>query len=130
MRMTVRSAARARLIVAGTSPSANERARIAPGVTLEGTIRFSPDHVLMPSREMSDGHCAASAIRRSAWQRRTTWVISATLRRNNARKVPNPMLILWFFRLTRWLWKDHKVFLRMAEWLSPKMIRWLDNNRK
>ena len=44
--------------------------------------------------------------------------------------MPNPILILWFFRLTRWLWKDHKVFLRMAEWLSPKMIRWLDNNRK
>jgi hypothetical protein len=45
-------------------------------------------------------------------------------------KVPNPILILWFFRLTSWLWKDHKLFMRMAEWLSPKLIRWLDDNRK
>jgi ER-bound oxygenase mpaB/B'/Rubber oxygenase, catalytic domain len=45
-------------------------------------------------------------------------------------KVPDPKLILWLFRSTRWLWKDHKLFLGISEWFSPKLIRWLDDDRK
>ena len=48
----------------------------------------------------------------------------------NLLQVPNPRLVLWLFRATRWLWRDHKLFLGIAEWLSPKLIRWLDDNRK
>jgi len=45
-------------------------------------------------------------------------------------RVPNPKLVLWLFRATRLLWKDHKLFSAIAEWLSPRVIRWLDDDRK
>ena len=45
-------------------------------------------------------------------------------------KVPNPKFVLWLFTATSWLWKDHKLFAYIAEWLSPKIVRGLDDKRK
>jgi len=42
--------------------------------------------------------------------------------------VPNPHLLVWFFRVTRGLWKDEKLFARLAEKISPYLVNWLIKN--
>jgi hypothetical protein len=42
--------------------------------------------------------------------------------------VPNPRLLVWFFRITRALWEDETLFARLAEKISPYLVNWLIKN--
>jgi hypothetical protein len=42
--------------------------------------------------------------------------------------VPDPKLLVAFFRVTRWLWRGDALFARLAEKISPYLVDWLINN--
>jgi len=39
--------------------------------------------------------------------------------------VPNPRLLVWFFRITRGLWERETLFAHLAEKISPYLVDWL-----
>lgn len=44
--------------------------------------------------------------------------------------VPDPKFTLWLFRAFKRVWKDHHLFLWIAEAVSPTILRWLDEHRR